>query len=172
MAKTKKEADERMVLTTKKVDEIRKKHEQGLKLHRGEKYWFMGEPDVRKAGLTFAMTKDEITEWVKCNESVQYFAEKYCKIKREDGTVGEIKLRDYQQDILDLYTQNRFSILMSSRQMGKCCSPDTWVTIKNSDKQKVKKTLGELYYELIKTYRKLTILESIKLFLYKTLKYL
>lgn len=163
------DAENRMVLTTQKVEEIRKKNEQGLKLHRGEKYWFMGEQDVRKANLTFAMTREEIAEWVKCSESVQYFAEKYCKIKREDGTIGEIKLRDYQKDIIDLYTQNRFAILMSSRQMGKCVDFNTVVTLKKHGK-KFKKTLGELYYDIVKTHRPLTIAEKAKNGLYKVLR--
>src|SRR6266403_149032 len=51
-----------------------------------------------------------------------YFSEKYCKIKREDGSIGQMKLRDYQKDILNLYDNNRFSILMSSRQSGKTVS--------------------------------------------------
>lgn len=53
---------------------------------------------------------------------MQYFAEKYCKIKREDGSIGPMKLRDYQKDILNLYDKSRFSILMASRQVGKTVS--------------------------------------------------
>lgn len=53
---------------------------------------------------------------------MQYFAEKYCKIKREDGSIGPMKLRDYQKDILNLYDKSRFSILMASRQIGKTVS--------------------------------------------------
>lgn len=167
---TKKGVADRTVLTTEKIEEIRKRDEQGIKIHRNEKYWYSNEKDVRKADLTFAMNREEIEEWTKCKMSVQYFAEKYCKIKREDGTIGNIKLRDYQKEIIDLYTQNRFSILMSSRQMGKCTDYNTIVTLKYPNGKIIKKTLGELYYELIKTYRKLTLPEKTKKLLYKILK--
>ena len=65
------------------------------------------------------MTDDEIQEYIRCKLDIHYFAEKYCRIKTEDGSVQNIKLRDYQRGILDLYTKNRFSILCGSRQIGK-----------------------------------------------------
>lgn len=92
------------------------------KLASHEKIWFDNQTGVRKAGIPFAFTKFELEEYAKCKISVEYFAEHYCQIKREDGSVGPLTLRDYQKEILDLYVNNRFSILMASRQMGKTVS--------------------------------------------------
>ena len=64
------------------------------------------------------MTPEEITEYIKCKTDIKYFAQKYCKIKIEDGSIKNLKLRDYQIDIIELY-QNRKSILCGSRQIGK-----------------------------------------------------
>ncbi len=110
------------VLTTKKVEEIIQKQNLGEKLHLTEKIWFNNEVGVRRASLQFAATRREIDEYTKCKLNIQYFAEKYCKIKREDGTIGPMQLRDYQKNIIDLFTKNNYSILMASRQTGKTIS--------------------------------------------------
>lgn len=159
--------DGSLVMTTKRVDEIMHKENMGMKIKRDEKLWFSGMPGVRKANLPFAMSNDEIQEYMKCKLSVHYFAENYCKIKREDGTIGPMTLRDYQKDIIDLYTQNRFSILMASRQTGKCNSLTTKVLYENDEGVLIEKTLGELYFQYVKEYRKLTFIEKTKIFLYK-----
>jgi hypothetical protein len=120
MAEIKKE--ESNILTSKLVEEIIYKDNMNIKLKNREKLWFSNIKGVRKSNLTFAMTNQEMNEYLKCKMSVHYFAQQYCQIKREDGSVGKMTLRDYQKDIIDLYTQNRFSMLMASRQTGKTIS--------------------------------------------------
>ena len=123
MKVTKKELSEKYIniLTTEKVNEILEKNNKGEKLHQNEKIWFDNKVGVRRAGLKFASTKKELEEFTKCKMDVHYFANNYCQIKREDGTIGPMKLRDYQKDMIDLY-QNKYCILMASRQMGKTVS--------------------------------------------------
>jgi len=115
------------VMTTKKVDEIQQKEKYALKLKRTEILWHSRNRGVRKGGISFAMTKAEREEYIKCKLSVFYFAQKYCKIKREDGTIGEIKLRRYQKEIIKLFNDNRYSILMASRQTGKTVSAAIYI---------------------------------------------
>ena len=161
------------ILTTKKVEEILDKQNRGEKISLHEKIWFNNEAGVRKAKLKFASTKKEIDEYTKCKINIQYFAEKYCKIKREDGTIGPMTLRDYQKDIIDLFTKNNYSILMASRQTGKCNSLIIKVLIIDPEQNEpFETTLGELYYSIVKTERKLTFIENVKLMLYKILKYI
>jgi hypothetical protein len=109
------------ILTTKRVNDIIEKQNKNLKLTLNEHIWFDRKVNVRKADLSFAMTDEEQNEYIKCKMDVNYFADKYCQIKREDGTIGPIKLRNYQQDIINLY-KNRYSILLASRQLGKTIS--------------------------------------------------
>lgn len=121
------------------------------------------------------MTDEELSEYTKCKLDVHYFAETYCKVKREDGSVGHIKLRDYQKDLINLYTQNSRSIAMCARQSGKCNFFCNTLNISKFDDtfssySTEKKCIGELYYDEIKKIRKLSVLESIKLFLYRLLK--
>ena len=111
MAVAKKPTEEKkFIFNSKIVDEITNKINDGVVVKRFQNPWFKNEVGVRRAGLTFMMTEDEIQEYIRCKLDIQYFAEKYCKIKTEDGSVQNIKLRDYQRKILDLYSNNRFSI--------------------------------------------------------------
>ncbi len=163
MAKTTKQ-EERLIFTTEKVEEIRKKEEDGYKITRFEKFWYANFPQVRRANLNFALTDDETLEYTKCMlgvdihglpfidpetqvlklSGVQYFSETFCKIKTEMGEVKNMRLRDYQLDILDMFTDNRFSLLCSSRQSGKCYIYSTFVTLGNKNVP-----IYQLWYESI-----------------------
>lgn len=157
-----------LVLTTKLVDDIMKRDQRGEKLKNTEKLWFNNMRGVRKSNITFGLTNHEIEEYMKCKMSVQYFSENYAQIKREDGTIGHMKLRDYQKDIIDLYTKNRFSILMASRQTGKCNSFNTSVSMLDEETKEIYSVpFHELYYDIVRQERKLTFIEKIKLFLYR-----
>lgn len=112
------DSNKRFVFNSKNVEEITSQITDGVVIKRYQNPWFKNEIGVRRMGISFAMTPEEMEEYVKCYQDVQYFAEKYCKIKRENGSIGNITLRDYQKDILDLYKNPRV-ILCASRQIGK-----------------------------------------------------
>lgn len=123
MAFTKDNSQERqMVFTTKLVDEATDKINDGIVIKRYQNPWLKSEVGLRRAGVTFKMTPEEQQEYVRCALDVHYFTEKYCKVKTEDGSINNIKLRDYQVEILDNFVNNRFNILMASRQVGKTIS--------------------------------------------------
>ena len=157
--------DRKYVFSSQNVEEITNKmNDDGYVPKRYENPWLAGQVGVRKPDITFDITEEEIEEYIKCKLDVKYFAEKYCKIKREDGSVGSIKLRPYQKEILDLFANNRFSILASSRQSGKCFLFNMLINTSNYTC-----SIGELYYNILSKYRPLTFLEKIKIFLYKLL---
>lgn len=124
-------ANERKVVwTTKKVEDAARKLNEGFILPSYENPFFEKTVGLRKAGISFGMTQHEIDEYTKCKLDVRYFAEKYCYIKLEDGSYGNMRIRDYQYDILDLYDNNKYSILMASRQVGKAQPLDSTVWTK------------------------------------------
>ena len=117
-----KQAERQMVFTSKLVDEATDKLNDGIVLKRYQNPWLKSEVGLRRAGVTFKMTSDEQKEYVKCALDVHYFTEKYCKVKTEDGSIDNIKLRDYQKEMMDNFVNSRFNILMASRQVGKTIS--------------------------------------------------
>lgn len=114
--------ERQMIFTTKLVDEASDKINDGIVIKRYQNPWLKSEVGLRRAGVAFKMSPDEQQEYVRCALDVHYFVEKYCKVKREDGSIGNILLRDYQKEILDNFVNNRFNILMASRQVGKTIS--------------------------------------------------
>jgi len=146
--------EKQMVFTAKLVEEMTNKLNDGVILKRYENPWMKSEIGIRRAGVTYAFTEHEIEEYVKCSQDIHYFTEKYCKVKTEDGSIGAIKLRDYQKDIMDNFVSNRFNILMASRQVGKCSSLETNVTCQIVDKN------GEVSQQEIPLYKLLFICKS------------
>lgn len=123
----KEDNEKQMIFTTKLVDDATNKINDGIVVKRYQNPWLKSEVGLRRSGVTFKMTTEEQSEYVRCAIDVHYFTEKYCKTKREDGSVGSIKLRDYQHEMLDNFVQNRFNILMCSRQTGKTISSSIFI---------------------------------------------
>lgn len=171
MSKQNEELERQMIFTTKLVDEASNKINDGVVVKRYQNPWLKSEVGVRRAGVAFKMSADEQAEYIKCAIDVHYFVEKYCKVKREDGSVGNIHLRDYQKEILDNFVNSRFNILMASRQVGKCFSYNTIISIERDGIQ-YDIRFGKLYYFMISKERRLTILEKIKIKLYDLLFHL
>jgi hypothetical protein len=114
--------EKQMIFTTKLVDESTDKINDGIVIKRYQNPWLKSEVGLRRSGVTFKMSPEEQKEYVRCALDIHHFVEKYCKVKREDGSVGNIFLRDYQIEILDNFVNSRFNILMASRQVGKTIS--------------------------------------------------
>lgn len=111
-----------IIWTTKMVEIAKEKIGNGFVLSRIENPFFDNIVGLRKPGLTFKMSSLEVDEYIKCKMDIQYFAEEYCWVKGEKGEPVKLVLRDYQKEILDNFFNNRFNILMASRQTGKTIS--------------------------------------------------
>lgn len=169
--------EKRIVFTTKLVEEIKKRQDEGVIIPMHQKFWFGNMTNVKKSNLKVMVSAEEEMEFYKCKlgidadgfpamdpslmvkSGLEYFAEKYCKIKREDGSVGELRLRDYQTEIMQLYDNNRFSILLGSRQIGKCFCFDTQVVTENG--------VDYVFNIYFKALLKKTIIDYIKWGLYR-----
>lgn len=120
--KKKEETVRQMIFTTKLVDEATERINDGVVVKRYQNPWLKSEIGIKRSGISFKMTTEEQEEYVRCALDIHYFTEKYCKVKTEDGSIDNIVLRDYQKEILDNFVNNRFNILMASRQVGKTIS--------------------------------------------------
>ena len=109
----------KIVFDTELVDYYTDQINDGVIVKRFQNPWLKGEIGLRRSGLVFQMSKEEQAEYIKCALDIHYFTEKYCKVKTEDGTVNNIKLRKYQKEVLDDFVGKRFNILCASRQVGK-----------------------------------------------------
>lgn len=167
----KEQVQRQMIFTTILVDDATDKINDGVVIKRYQNPWLKSEVGLRRAGLAFKMTPAEQQEYVRCALDVHYFTEQYCKVKTEDGSIGNIKLRDYQKDMLDNFVDSRFNILMASRQVGKCFSFNTLCSVEK-DGIRFDFRIGKIYYYMLGQERRLTLLEKIKIKLYDCLFYL
>lgn len=161
-------AEKRFVFDAKSIEKTIEDINDGLKLNTNANPWYQNEVGLRKPGVVYRMSKEEQMEYIKCATDVHYFVEKYCKVKSEDGSVKAITLRDYQKEILDNFVNNRFNILMASRQVGKCVGFNTEVEIVHNDTTYTCR-MGRLYYFMVSRQRKLLLTERIKILLYDIL---
>lgn len=156
-----------VIQTADKVLEATNNYAKGYKIKGDDNPFFdinKFGTSCRKANVNYKMTLEETKEYIRASKSVIYFAQKYCKVKNEESKVELIPLRDYQYDVLNMFANNNRNILMASRQTGKCVTGDTIVNYNGEDIM-----IYELYYNNIE---KPTILDKIKLYLYKIIKLL
>jgi len=81
--------------------------------------FYLGNSNLPTAQTTYEYTPKMIKEIVKCKKSILYFASNYFYIINVDSGRQKIKLHDFQKRILKSLMENRFNILLASRQIGK-----------------------------------------------------
>ncbi|MGH7744736.1 MAG: terminase large subunit domain-containing protein [Candidatus Dormibacteria bacterium] len=80
---------------------------------------------LKKIGIEFALTTEQIVEYNKCANDVVYFIENYVMFMTLDHGLTKVKLWDFQKDILQTYVNERQTIVKTCRQVGKALSIDT-----------------------------------------------
>jgi len=83
------------------------------------KLGYLGNPRIKKANVKMTMSADEVSEWKKCRTDPVYFIRSYMKIVNVDGGLIPFDMFDFQEDLVDHITANRFSSVCCARQIGK-----------------------------------------------------
>lgn len=78
-----------------------------------DKVYYRKQENFRKAFVVFAYTHEELLEYSRCANDIIYFVEKYCTVNKKN-----IKLYDFQKDILIKFKENRFNAVKNARQSG------------------------------------------------------
>jgi hypothetical protein len=110
-------AASKLVWSTKKVNDLVIAMDQGYKPKIAMPF-YEGKQFLRKGNIVFEYTEEEITELARCAHDIVYFAEKYAVVMTDEG-IRRVALRDYQKDMLRNFQNERFNIVLASRQMGK-----------------------------------------------------
>ena len=88
---------------------------------------YLGNAQLKAAGVTLQFTKDQIEEYVKCAGDPIYFIESYCKIVTLDHGLQPFKLYDCQKNKVNIIHNNRKVILMEGRQQGKTTTSAAYI---------------------------------------------
>lgn len=81
--------------------------------------YYNGNVKIKKAGVQQEFTPEQIDEYVRCSEDPIYFIEKYVKIVSLDHGLVTFSMWEYQEKMIRNFFENRFSICLLPRQMGK-----------------------------------------------------
>lgn len=84
-----------------------------------EEFWFASNPRIKKIGVRFALTKEQIREYNKCADDPVYFIEKYVKFMTIDDGLTNVQLYPFQKDQINTYHTKRMVIVKTPRQVGK-----------------------------------------------------
>lgn len=84
-----------------------------------DKRGYMGNHHLKRRDAAIDFTPEQIAEYTKCYNDPIYFSERYVKIVHVDDGLIDIKLYDYQKDIINSSTNNRRTAVVASRQCGK-----------------------------------------------------
>lgn len=82
---------------------------------------------IKRAYSKQELTMAHILEADKCSRDPIYFIEKYCRIVSLDDGIIPFKLFDYQKEMIDMYVNNRFSLTLTARQMGKTAAMAAYI---------------------------------------------
>ena len=80
---------------------------------------YRDNPLLKKAGIEFEFTKEQLEEYVKCSNDPLYFTKNYVKIVTLDEGLAPFEPYEYQNKIIRTVHENRFVICKMPRQSGK-----------------------------------------------------
>ena len=106
-----------MAWSTESVNELFERITNGEALPRQNPF-AEGDTDWRGANIAFEYEQLELEEIVRCQKDILYFANNYCFSKTDNG-IEKIRLRDYQEKVIEAYAKNERVIFLASRQIGK-----------------------------------------------------
>jgi hypothetical protein len=79
---------------------------------------YRDNPLLKRVGVKVNFTEEQVEEYIKCRKDPIYFA-KYIKIITLDEGVTPFKMYDFQEDMINTFHKNRFTIMKCPRQVGK-----------------------------------------------------
>ena len=80
---------------------------------------YQNNPNLPSEQYRHSFTQKELDEYLKCADDPVYFAKKYMKIVNIDKGLMPFARWDFQEDMLNTFYNNRFSICKLPRQVGK-----------------------------------------------------
>ena len=82
---------------------------------------------IRRQYSKTDLTGEHLIEQIKCSRDPIYFIETYCRIVSLDDGIIPFKLFEYQKEMINLYVNNRFSLTLTARQMGKTAAMAAYI---------------------------------------------
>jgi hypothetical protein len=135
---------------------------------------YLGNTLIKKAGVDIQYTEEELSEYIKCSKDPVHFIENYTQIISLDEGMIPFKLRGYQDKLIQHFNDNRFNVVLASRQSGKSitsCAYLIWYLLFHPEVTvAILANKGAIAREMVA--RIVTMLESVPFFLQPGVKIL
>jgi len=98
---------------------------------------YLGNPNLKRSGVSVNWTPDLVQEYIKCKEDVVYFVTKYMKIININKGLINFIPYPYQENMLKTMAGERYTVIATARQAGKStttCGFILWYIIFHADK--------------------------------------
>lgn len=90
---------------------------------------------IKKPYLDDEYTQEELDHLVHSTSDPIYFIENFIKVQHPTKGSIPLQLYPFQKDMIKAYHENRFSISLTSRQMGKCVHGDTMIAVSGNQQR-------------------------------------
>jgi hypothetical protein len=93
---------------------------------------YRDNPLLKRVGVSVSYTQEQVDEYIKCANDPIYFAKNYIKIVNVDEGLMSFNMWPFQEEMLNLFKDNRFVITKCPRQVGKTTTTVAyllWATI-------------------------------------------
>jgi len=80
---------------------------------------YLGNKNLKRRDVTLQFNKEQIEEYIKCSQDVNYFCSKYVKIVSVDKGLVQFSPYEYQKNMFKSFDNNRYTICKMPRQVGK-----------------------------------------------------
>ena len=80
---------------------------------------YLGNPNLKNVGQQIDWTEETLAEYMTCKDDTEYFIRNHVRIVHVDHGLVPFNLYDYQKDMVQKFTDNRFVICKMPRQTGK-----------------------------------------------------
>ena len=80
---------------------------------------YLGNPKLKRVGEEISFTEEQVLEFQKCLADPVYFIKSYVKIVNVDRGLVPFDMWPFQEDMVNEFHNNRFSICKMPRQVGK-----------------------------------------------------
>lgn len=109
-------------------------------------YIYRANPLLKKVLTPIPFTMEMLREYKKCEKSIAYFIKNYVKIVSLDYGLINFNLWDFQEKMATTIQDNRFTIIKTPRQAGKCLENSTIINIRNKKTGEIRKIkIGDFY---------------------------
>ena len=98
---------------------------------------YLGNTKLKSVGEQIEYTPDQVREYQKCMNDPIYFIRNYVHIVNLDEGMIKFNLRDYQEDMITKFVNNRFVICKCSRQVGKALDLNTPILTEDGSYKKM-----------------------------------